>query len=76
MTASSATALSSGMTRKLERNALVALAASGDAPGDFYAGKLAACRYFYRYEVRKTKASLEHLALLDDSIASVRTEMF
>jgi butyryl-CoA dehydrogenase len=53
-----------------------ALAASGDAPGDFYAGKLAACRYFYRYEVRKTKASLEHLALLDDSIASVRTEMF
>jgi butyryl-CoA dehydrogenase len=52
-----------------------ALAASGDAPDDFYAGKLAACRYFYRYELRKAKASLDHLALLDDSIANVRTEM-
>jgi hypothetical protein len=42
---------------------------------DFYAGKLAACRYFYRYELRKAKASLDHLALLDDSIANVRTGM-
>jgi butyryl-CoA dehydrogenase len=55
--------------------AMRALAASGDAPDDFHAGKLAACRYFYRYELRKAKASLDHLALLDDSIANVRTEM-
>jgi alkylation response protein AidB-like acyl-CoA dehydrogenase len=52
-----------------------ALAASGDVLDDFYAGKLAACRYFYRYELRKAKASLDHLALLDDSIANVRTGM-
>ncbi|MBD5605868.1 MAG: acyl-CoA dehydrogenase [Candidatus Eremiobacteraeota bacterium] len=50
-------------------------AAAAAADDDFNAGKLAACRYFYRYELRKTKASLEHLATLDDAIASVRTEM-
>ncbi len=54
---------------------VMATRAAAAAADDFNSGKLAACRYFYRYELRQTKASLEHLAMLDDSIASVRTEM-
>jgi alkylation response protein AidB-like acyl-CoA dehydrogenase len=42
---------------------------------DFYAGKLAACRFFHRYELRHATATLEHLATLDDTIASVRAGM-
>ncbi|MDQ2858869.1 MAG: acyl-CoA dehydrogenase [Candidatus Eremiobacteraeota bacterium] len=42
---------------------------------DFYAGKLAACRYFYRYELPKTKLALERLARLDDLIFRVEPSM-
>ncbi len=49
--------------------------AAAEPTDDFYAGKLAACRFFYRYELRRAKASLEHLATLDDSIFAVRAEM-
>ncbi len=48
--------------------------AAAEPADDFYAGKLAACRFFYRYELRRAKASLEHLATLDDSIFAVRAE--
>ena len=51
-------------------------AAAVSPTDDFHAGKRAACRYFYRYEVRKTTAELAHLATLDDAIFTVRTEMF
>ncbi len=33
----------------------------------FYAGKLAACRYFYRYELPKARAQLALVASLDDT---------
>jgi butyryl-CoA dehydrogenase len=42
---------------------------------DFYAGKLAACRYFFRYDVRLAKATLEHLATLDETIFTVTAAM-
>ena len=42
---------------------------------DFYSGKLAACRYFYRYELPKTTLALERLAHLDDLIFRVEPSM-
>ena len=42
---------------------------------DFSAGKLAACRYFFRYELPPALASLHRLAALDDLIFTVRPEM-
>lgn len=44
-------------------------------PDDFYAGKLAACRYFFRYELPPAVAALRRLAALDDLIFTVRPEM-
>ena len=44
-----------------------ALAGAGDADRDFYRGKLAACRYFHRYELPRTGPSLELIASLDDT---------
>ena len=52
--------------------ARVAAAAPQD---DFFAGKLAACRYFFRYELPVATATLTRLAALDDLIFSVRPEM-
>jgi len=42
--------------------------AASAPPDDFYAGKLAACRYFFRYELAPAVDTLERLALLDDLI--------
>ncbi len=42
---------------------------------DFTAGKLAACRYFYRYELPAAEAILDRLATLDDLVFEVRAEM-
>jgi hypothetical protein len=39
------------------------------------AGKLAACRYFFRYELPVATLTLARLAKLDDLIFSVRPEM-
>ncbi len=50
------------------------VATAGPA-GDFSAGKLAACRYFYRYELPRASAALDRLAALDDLIFTVRPEM-
>ena len=52
--------------------ARVAAAAAAD---DFSAGKLAACRYFFRYELSCSVAALDRLATLDDLIFTVRPEM-
>jgi butyryl-CoA dehydrogenase len=44
-------------------------------PDDFYAGKLAACRYFYRYILSDAEAILNRLEHLDDLIFSVTPAM-
>ena len=50
--------------------ALAAKAARGGDAG-YYAGKLAACRYFFRYELPKTQAWAELLMQLDDTLLHV-----
>ncbi|MEA2664954.1 MAG: hypothetical protein QOI11_1898 [Candidatus Eremiobacteraeota bacterium] len=52
-----------------------ARAAAAAPASDFRAGKLAACRYFYRYELPHATAALDRLAALDDLIFTVRPEM-
>ncbi|MDP9104356.1 MAG: acyl-CoA dehydrogenase, partial [Candidatus Eremiobacteraeota bacterium] len=49
--------------------------AAAAPPDDFYAGKLAACRYFFRYELPPAVATLRRLAVLDKLIFTVRPEM-
>lgn len=44
-----------------------ALAAARDGDRDFYAGKLAACRFFFRYELPRTGPALRLLRSLDDT---------
>jgi len=44
-------------------------------PDDFYAGKLTACRYFFRYELAPAVETLQRLAALDDLIFTVRPGM-
>ena len=51
--------------------AQVAQAASGGHDADFYAGKLAACRYFFRYELPKTVPHAELLLQLDDTLLNL-----
>ncbi|GAC1622819.1 MAG: acyl-CoA dehydrogenase [Nevskia sp.] len=56
------------------RQALVAQAALALATGadaDFYAGKLAACRYFFRYELPKTRVQAELLQRFDDTVLNL-----
>jgi hypothetical protein len=47
--------------------ALAASGAAGTAESDFYAGKLVACRYFYRYELPRIAPALALLRALDDT---------
>jgi butyryl-CoA dehydrogenase len=54
---------------------VLARQAASQPRDDFYAGKLAACRYFFRYDVRLAKATLEHLATLDETIFTVTAAM-
>ncbi len=54
---------------------VMARRAAGEPADDFYAGKLAACRYFYRYDLRAASATLEHLKTLDDTIFRVTPAM-
>jgi butyryl-CoA dehydrogenase len=49
--------------------------AAAAPPDDFYAGKLAASRYFFRYELPPAVATLRRLGALDDLIFTVRPEM-
>jgi len=39
----------------------------GSVDADFYNGKLAACRYFYRYELPKVHAQFRLVGALDDT---------
>jgi butyryl-CoA dehydrogenase len=43
---------------------------------DFYLGKLAACRWFYRWELPKTRAWYELLRSLDDTVLNLPTTAF
>jgi butyryl-CoA dehydrogenase len=49
--------------------ALRARPATADAA--FYAGKLAACRYFFRYELPRTAPTLDLLDSLDDTVLTI-----
>jgi len=50
--------------------------ASGGPEADFYHGKLAACRYFYAYELPKVGPMLDLLASLDTTTVTMRDEWF
>lgn len=57
------------------RQAQAAIAGAASARGgdaDFYAGKLAACRYFFRYELPKTRVQAELLQRCDDTVLNLR----
>ena len=59
--------------------ALVAQRALGDATEDereFYRGKLAACRYFFRYELPHTGPTLALLRSLDDTTTTMDAGAF
>jgi butyryl-CoA dehydrogenase len=47
------------------------LAQASDAEREFYAGKLAACRFFFRHELPKTGPALELLRSLDDTAIAI-----
>jgi len=46
------------------------------AEADFYRGKLAACRWFYRWELPKTRQWHELLRSLDDTTLTMKPESF
>lgn len=48
-----------------------ALAAGAGGERDFYAGKLAACRYFFRYELPRTGHALRLVRSLDDTALAI-----
>jgi butyryl-CoA dehydrogenase len=48
-----------------------ALDTASAADRDFYRGKLAACRYFYRYELPKVRTLLELLRSVDDTTVGI-----
>jgi butyryl-CoA dehydrogenase len=54
------------------RVALRALEDSSASDADFYQGKLAACRYFFLYELPRTEPLLALLESLDDTTVSLR----
>ncbi|NND00449.1 MAG: acyl-CoA dehydrogenase, partial [Gammaproteobacteria bacterium] len=56
--------------------ALDGLANGNSADQPFYAGKLAACNFFYRYELPKIKADLDLVASLDATCFDLATEHF
>lgn len=56
--------------------ALVANAGSDPASRDFYSGKRAACRYFFRYELPKVHEQLALVQNLDDTCLNLRAEEF
>jgi butyryl-CoA dehydrogenase len=60
--------------RWLEQAHVAAAALAGGAPAadrGFYSGKLAACRYFYRYELPRTAPTLDLLDSLDDTVLTI-----
>ena len=58
------------------RVATTALAQASEADRAFYAGKISACHYFYRYELPKIYAQANLLAQLDDTCLAMPAEAF
>ena len=60
------------------RQALVAARKLNAGEGDaaFMHGKLAACRYYFAYELPKARTQRELLAKLDDTTLSMQAEWF
>ena len=58
------------------RVALAALATAGSSQRDFYQGKLATCRYFFRYELPPALAQAGLLQSLDDTTLAVSPDQF
>ncbi len=54
----------------------VALCAAGSAPDDANRGRLAACRYFFRYELPRIGAWLGVVATRDDTCRTIAEESF
>ncbi len=52
------------------------LAAAGEVDRDFYQGKLAACRFFFTYELPKVAVQLTLVADLDDTCLTLSPEQF
>ena len=48
-----------------------AIAAASGSERDFYAGKLSACRYFFRYELPRTRPALHLVRSLDDTALTI-----
>jgi hypothetical protein len=48
----------------------------GEAGRSFYEGKLAACRYFHRYELPKAQAQLALVESLDETCLNIPSEAF
>jgi len=57
------------LVQALAAQAATAVANAGDR--DFYAGKLAACRFFFRHELPRTGPALRLLRSLDDTALSI-----
>ncbi|HEY4442119.1 MAG TPA: acyl-CoA dehydrogenase C-terminal domain-containing protein, partial [Candidatus Elarobacter sp.] len=51
-----------------------AFVVSTRSPDDFGAGKLIACRWFFRNELERAVATLDRLARLDDLASALRPE--
>ncbi len=61
------------------RQALVASRRRDGAPDDdaaFYAGKIQACRYFFRFELPRTEAQARLLSALDDTTLAMKEAWF
>jgi alkylation response protein AidB-like acyl-CoA dehydrogenase len=58
------------------RVAAGALERAGEVDRAFYAGKINACRYFYRYELPKVDAQADLLMQLDDTCLTMPAEAF
>ncbi|WP_431969804.1 acyl-CoA dehydrogenase [Nocardia sp. bgisy134] len=52
------------------------MVAAADHEGDFYEGKRAAARYFFRYELPKTGPQLDLLAAMDRTTLEMRDDWF
>jgi hypothetical protein len=53
-----------------------ALATARDPDRAFYRGKLAACRYFFRYELPKTAPAWQLLRDLDETTTTMPVDQF
>ncbi len=60
----------------LEQALVAGRSMRGDADDDFYKGKLAACRYFFAFELPKVGPMLELLAALDDTTLTMQDAWF